>query len=426
MKNSLIAFLSFVLYLNSIFAFGFFDFGKVNISTDSSLLCIDFTDQGVGYIGGHSGTLLKTLNDGKTWTSINSIWPGNFNASDFNIVSLQFFNKDTGYIMVKSNSPRSLNYTTLVTYNGGINLQFINTWQVNATYQTVMNFESYGNGVLGGGGFFVGRSFLSIRNDTVRKEDFSIREYYIITAIGRNPSNPDHLMAGTNYGNIYQSFDGGLNWDTTKTDFFVPNSTSGQLPIHSIACNGKEWMIALTGQQSLQVSSDSGKSWKHMATTFAYPTFRSISYSKKDTFVAVGYSESFDKGEISFFDSFGNLVYQNFNNAFNSVAHNRLGEVFAVGDSGQVVTNAKDKQSTVGKIKNQGKVSVYPNPFQNKIHLGPEVKKVIIYNLRGQEVYRTEPDNEMINLQILDPGIYLIQLQNNQGQLTELGRIQKL
>lgn len=391
------------------------DFIKVNINTDSSLLCIHFGNDGSGFIGGVSGTLFKTTNNGQTWNAVNSNWP--LNILNYNIIDIQFFNKDSGYVILKNKSPRSLNYITLQTIDGGINFNFSSTWKVNATYQTRLEMQAMGEGVIGGGGFFVGNSFLLINQDTVTRELFYQFDYQEITCLTRSVNDHEYIMAGSNNGHLYHSFDNGSTWDTVSTNFSLGRWSGKQ--INGMASNGKDWLIAIEDQQSLHLSSDSGRTWRHIATTFAYPTFTSISFSKRDSFVAVGYSASFEMGEITYFDTNGFMVYQNFKQPFHGVAHNQIGDAFAVGDSGQLVYKKSARQTSLADLKEIQQVKLYPNPCDSYIHWnlkdGMEINQIEILDYQGRTIAKPNPWSNKWNVDDLRPGYYFIRFHLRNG-----------
>ena len=421
MKSFLKFILLLVILILSERTYAWNDFVKVNINTDSSLICLGFGNDGSGFIGGVSGTLFKTINNGQTWNAINSNWP--LNILNYNIIDLQFFNKDSGYVILKNKSPRSLNHITLQTIDGGLNFNFSSTWKVNATYQTRLEMQVMGKGILGGGGYFVGNSFLEINDDTVTQELYYQFDYQEITCITRSLNNQGYMMAGSNNGHLYHSFDYGSKWDTVSTNFSLGRWSGKQ--INGMASNGKDWMIAIEDQQSLHLSTDSGSTWRHIATTFAYPTFKSVSISKYDSFVAVGYSASFKMGEITYFDTSGFMVYQNFSQPFNEVAHNQLGDAFAVGDSGQLVYKKSSHLSSVIDHKATQQVEIYPNPSNSFIHWNLDgrsgIAKIEILDSQGRNITELNPSTTIWHVNDLKSGYYFIRfrLNNNLSQTSK-------
>lgn len=424
MKNIKKAVLCSLCILLSQLSFGFNDFDILEINADSNLRCISFAPNGTGYIAGNGGVLYKTTDNGQKWAQLSPNWPINFNSKDYNIVDMQFLSDDSGYVLLKHANTKSINHYTLRTYDGGLTFEYPIGWTVNGTYQTKLNFYDMKNGVLGGGGFFVGNSFLKISEDTVEAEYFFQFDYREIAAICRSLKNPEYLMAGSNNGHLYHSFDGGLNWDTMSSYF--SSGTQGVF-IYSIATDGDNWLISTSNHQSLYLTSDSGKTWENIATTFAYPTYTSISYSKRDSFVAVGYSSSFKKGEISYYDSNSNMVYQNADKALNAVAHNINGDAFVVGDSGVVMVKWQSGKPLSSNNKGLKNFHIYPNPVKSELNVvGLNFNEVRIFNLHGSLLQKIKTNNSVLDLSMLKNGFYVLSVKDVQSNKNHYLKFQKL
>ena len=137
----------------------------------STLFSIDFPTQNVGYTSGSNGTILKTINEGTTWQSLTSSYPGYF------FWDIHFVNADTGFVCGESNpgtEPAGLGII-LKTTNGGI------SWTVCMS---------------GAAGPF--RDLFVLNQDTV----------FVCGG------------AELRYSKIYKSVDGGTNWTEIGTSTF--------------------------------------------------------------------------------------------------------------------------------------------------------------------------------------------------------------
>ena len=75
---------------------------QITVPTSENLNCIDFPSMDVGYIGGNSGVLLKTLDGGLTWNTINFNTIG-WNSSNLPvgpILDLNFVDETNGYMLM--------------------------------------------------------------------------------------------------------------------------------------------------------------------------------------------------------------------------------------------------------------------------------------------------------------------------------------
>jgi hypothetical protein len=68
-------------------------------------------------------------------------------------------------------------------------------------------------------------------------------------------------------------------------------------------------------------------------------------------------------------------------------------------------------------------VKVYPNPAKEKLNILTEetVKKIDIYSITGVKVFSTSPARgvwQEINVQLLDPGQYIVQVSTDSESLT--------
>lgn len=86
--------------------------------------------------------------------------------------------------------------------------------------------------------------------------------------------------------------------------------------------------------------------------------------------------------------------------------------------------NAIDCESfDISDFESQG-VSIYPNPFTNRLYLDfpdeSNVKSIKIFDLQGKVHFdRQSFDSNLLQVEDLSTGIYFLQLQTNQGVITE-------
>ena len=96
--------------------------------------------------------------------------------------------------------------------------------------------------------------------------------------------------------------------------------------------------------------------------------------------------------------------------------------VFGVGDSGYVVVNRPVNTLAVDEKQNESSLfSVFPNPTNGQItieflnELMPEYFSLSIFNSTGQMVFYSETNDVQIELENLEVGLYILQL-NAEGK----------
>ncbi|HET6243560.1 MAG TPA: T9SS type A sorting domain-containing protein [Bacteroidia bacterium] len=125
------------------------------------------------------------------------------------------------------------------------------------------------------------------------------------------------------------------------------------------------------------------------------------------------------------FETSGNSIwtFQNVDYPINSISSYSDSIVFAVGDSGYIVTN-KDLQTNISKYYlNENKIHVFPNPSQNEIVIVYESefivgKEIEILNNLGQVVFHQKysiSEKMIVNIVEFPIGIYFIKVSDESG-----------
>ena len=64
---------------------------------------------------------------------------------------------------------------------------------------------------------------------------------------------------------------------------------------------------------------------------------------------------------------------------------------------------------------------IFPNPANRELSVflknGAKIEEATIYNLKGQKVFRDEPQNNIIDISELQPGMYIIELVSGQKRI---------
>lgn len=389
---------------------------QVASGTNKKLNVIDFPSVNVGYIGGNDSLLLKTTDGGRNWSELNysgvTFYPGGEN-----IVNLKFVSEQIGFMAV---GPYSGSYKTI---DGGL------TWTAITNLSTCFNqglfFFDENNGFIGGSGCFQGEYIDKMTNgvwspSTVNTPTWAAEN--LIVDIDFLDAN--FGLAASNGGYILRTIDGGLTWDT------IPSPAGGLNPITSVLILNNT--TALAGYISLNVgfglfiTTDGGLTWQEdmNSATFLYPDFLSLHQSVNGRVFSGGVSQGMSEGVI--FETPGDLsnwMYSSVDYAINSIDGYADSIVFAVGDSGYIVTNVNPL--TLSLNKNFIEISdavLYPNPTSSILNisssmlLNEENAQIKIVSLNGEIVSQMK-FNATIDLSSLHSGIYFLEIKTDNGMI---------
>jgi photosystem II stability/assembly factor-like uncharacterized protein len=99
-----------------------------------------------------------------------------------------------------------------------------------------------------------------------------------ISWITMDPSNPNHLFAGSSKGGLFHSLDGGAIWQKGGTDFFLPHIGAAHLAVHPQDSN--TWLLATGDGDGLEDNAwntatgvyrtrDAGAHWEKIGLDFS-------------------------------------------------------------------------------------------------------------------------------------------------------------
>jgi photosystem II stability/assembly factor-like uncharacterized protein len=379
---------------------------KVNSGTERQLLSIAFVNQQVGYIGGANGLLLKTMNGGETWDSIPSPDLHHlFNASD--IIDLQFVTANMGYLITSQYGAPIYQGTLWKTTDAGLHWTQAEAGVV-AAYRS--HFFSDGNGFIIGSAFFAGHVISKLEGGNAAAYHYFASDAapFLKTMDFRNAQVG--IVAG-DYGLIARTFNGGISWDTLTCQ-------ATDTTINSIKFLNDSIIIASCEAQggTILISFDTGRTWQTdlNSLTFDYPILQSIAVSKKDSFIAVGASTTFQGKGTIYRHNIESPNMETIAHPLKAVAMLNDSVAYAVGDSGIIVTNKKSNPVSIhtpGLSENDFKV--FPNPTTGYFRVTSNLRHVIsIFDITGKLVFEDhkETKNRTISLKHNVPGLYVLQI----------------
>jgi len=246
---------------------------SVNSPTLKGLNSISFVSDSTGYACGEEGTVIKTVNGGKSWIFLSD-------SSSINFYDIKFISPQKGFIVgsngtilsttdegnnwhkVNYKSPASLfkicflknttvgfivgaNGTILKTYDNGVH------WlQIPAPSKEVFYSISFADA---NNGYVVGKNGIILKSPDQGNtwiEDNKLNNQYIKDIYFIN--NKIGILAGGN-GEIARTSDGGKDWEIIPTKI-----ASG---LYSVNFLNQDTGIILGGNGEILISKDSGKTW---------------------------------------------------------------------------------------------------------------------------------------------------------------------
>ncbi len=179
---------------------------KVQTGTSRKFLSMDFVDLNTGYAGGDNQHLQKTINGGQSWQVLNLPREGQFDSL-FYIRDIHFINQNLGYVLGFFLMESKIWKTT----DGG------NSWQTQTTgganYLYKLTFWDANNGIAVGGSF--GGEIIKTTNGGATWQIVYQLSYQCMSV---KYLNANTVFAGCEEGRMYRSTDGGTTWNFVLSD----------------------------------------------------------------------------------------------------------------------------------------------------------------------------------------------------------------
>lgn len=392
----------------------------ISTPTQKDLLSVSFPTPQTGYASGSDGLLMKSTDAGESWQVIPV--PGVMlleNAQD--IVDVQFITEDTGYLILSNHASPVYTGVLYATSNGGEMWSEVPHGQNIAAYR--VHFVNENFGVLAGSAFFQGR--VVCRNDAG-----NWGAYYSLA------SNPNDFIRGIDFysaqrgaicgdsGMVYTTNDSGITWVAHPVVIGEPLDST----ITDIRFLDENTLVAATtkGTYPTVISHDFGNNWEILLTpvTFNYPAMTAVAICSNDSVVIVGRDVnnwSFG-GYVNWWD--GTMWQQEgLGYGLNDVSNQTDSTVFAVGDTGTVITNKPLPTTGINDIAMASPFRIFPNPAHRIVEIdydaGLKMKALQLFDISGRQLMYFKGERKVIDMSQFSAGTYLLKIESNKGVFTE-------
>lgn len=389
---------------------------QIPSGTNSRLNVIDFPSASVGYIGGNDSTLLKTTDGGQTWN------PVNFTGVDFlpggeDILKLQFVNETTGFMTI---GPYSGSYKTT---DGG------QTWTLlslssNMCYNEGLFFTDENNGFIAGSGCFQGELVDRLSNGTWSAATISTTTFNPMERITDLDFRGSNGLASSYGGRFLRTSNGGLNWDTIASPY------GNSIPILSVAFVDDTLCYAGYdaedgGGFGLMRSTDAGLTWDTEVdmATFFYPDYYGVHVATNDNVYAGAKSYMQTSGLIFRRYTDGSWMYESVDHPVYEFSSYGDSVVFAVGDSGYIITNIPPAQLATEELFQQDDLfTAFPNPVTDLLRIEGSLEAGTTFTIHTADGRLVSSgilsSNQTIDCQALKSGVFLLTVRSGKNVQT--------
>lgn len=392
----------------------------ITTPTQKDLLSVSFPTPKTGYISGRDGLLMKSTDSGEHWQVIPM--PGVVlleNASD--IIDIQFLTEDVGYLIVSNQASPAYVGELYTTSDGGETWSEVPHEQNIAAYR--VHFANEDFGLLAGSAFFQGK--VVCRNNAGNwgaYQSLSFDPNDFIRGIDLYNAQRGAICGDS--GLVYTTDDSGITWVAHPVVIGGPLDSA----ITGIRFLDENTLIATTtkGTYPAVISHDFGDTWEILLSpiTFNYPVMTAVAICSNDSAVIVGRDAnnwSFN-GYVNWWDGSA-WQQEQLEYGLNDVNNQTGSTVFAVGDTGTVITNKPLLPIGIHDIAMTPPFRIFPNPAHQIIEInydaGLKIKTLQLFDISGRQLMYFQGAKKSIDVSGLPAETYLLKIASSKGVFTE-------
>ena len=390
------------------------NWNQISVPTSENLNDIEFPEgtTGVGYIGGDNLVLLKTIDGGLSWFSVDYSGIDSSGFVPLKFFDLEFVSDEVGFATVG----HDLGFYLYKTIDGGFNWTEINSDQNLGSfcYKNTLEVIDENHYFVGGRACFSGPEIAEFNNGEwslkqVLSEFFNSGEYVRDIKL-----QGDLGIASTSTSELLRTIDGGQSWysvaspifsaDDFLTDVLIINDS---IMYAGMRNNGPVHYLFFE-------STDSGVTWAE----FTPQAGDMIMYASWHTFTQNEAGMLFGSASSDVSQHFmhsaigGAWSYEAVDQKINAITAYGSTAI-GVGENGYVIL----QQSNMGITDQSLDFKIYPSPAFEEIKLetnSHQKSYVTICDVSGAKVYQaTIKANEPINVSTWNNGTYIVKIVKN-------------
>jgi len=392
----------------------------ITTPTQKDLLSVSFPTPKTGYISGRDGLLMKSTDSGEHWQVL-TVTGLALTESAPDIIDIQFLTEDVGYLIVSNQASPTYVGELYSTSDGGETWTVVPHDQNIAAYRVYFANEDFG--LLAGSAFFQGRAVC--RNNAGNWGAYQSMSFDPNDFIrGIDLYNAQRGAICGDSGLVYTTNDSGITWIAHPVVIGGPLDAT----ITGIRFLDVNTLIATTanGNYPAVISHDFGNTWETLLNpfTFNYPAMTAVALSDNDSVVIVGRDVnnwSFS-GYVNWWDG-AQWQQEQLEYGLNDVNNQTADMVFAVGDTGIVITNKPLPPVGIDDIATASPFSIFPNPAHHIVEIhydaGLKIKTLQILDISGRQLMYFQGAKKSIDMSGLPAGAYLLKIASSKGVFTE-------
>ena len=393
---------------------------EIATPTSNKLNAIDFVNSSVGYIVGDSTTILKTTDGGENWIELNHSGI-TMNTWSHRLSDVDFVDEQIGFVTLMDD-----NYGVYKTIDGGLNWVPAGNTASNMCYKSSTFVNSENDYFVGGAGCFQSAQISHFVDpnwnpSTVNYETFNPGEYVVEMDFHNNIG-----LAVLHGRYMLRSIDNGATWDSLPALFPSTNSnevlTSVMFSSADTVYVGYEYPN-IPGDGFL-MSIDAGLTWFGISIpSFVSPAARD--FTKANNYDIYGGGIALNNSGVIFETTDGsNWSHTLVLEPINGMDNYGNDVVFAVGDSGYVLTNVPPGNIGLDEEETFHAIEVYPNPTSDFITIKSDINNAQVYDLVNAQgrivIGNIEVSTEKtIDLSSLAEGVYYLKTRADLNFLVE-------